>query len=365
MPLLPETHRSLLQVSLRKGALATTAIEGNTLTEEDVARIESGASLPPSKEYMEREVKNILDAYNSLLQEVAVDGKAELISPDLLRRFHEMIGRDLGDNFDAIPGRLAERPRFVLRYRAPEHQDVPELLDRLCEWLAREFRYSEKQQTFAEAVVQAIVTHVYIEWIHPFSDGNGRTGRLVEFYLLLRAGNPDIGSHILSNFYNETRSAYYRQLERAGQTGDLTKFIAYAVQGFRDGLMEVLEEIQADQFEMTWDRYVYEKFASIRLESRKRNVFVRQRMLALEMPHEDVSVAQMVRATPKLAEEYAGLSQKTVRRDVDMLLRLGLIRSKGKKYKRNYRALVHQVVRRRPLGTSTAIPIDPEPPSVV
>ena len=146
-----------------------------------------------------------------------------------------MIGRDLGEHFEAIPGRFAERPRFVLTYRAPDHQDVVELVQRLCVWLADEFHFPDGTQSFSDAVVQAIVTHVYIEWIHPFSDGNGRTGRLVEFYLLLRAGNPDIASHILSNFYNETRGEYYRQLDRAGKTGDLSAFIAYAVQGLRDG----------------------------------------------------------------------------------------------------------------------------------
>lgn len=66
-------------------------------------------------------------------------------------------------------------------YRCPDPRDVVELVSRLCDWLRREFAYSSGNQTFADAVVQAIVTHVYIEWIHPFGDGNGRTGRLLEF----------------------------------------------------------------------------------------------------------------------------------------------------------------------------------------
>ncbi|NJN71060.1 MAG: hypothetical protein HC801_12855, partial [Nitrospira sp.] len=85
------------------------------------------------------------------------------------------------------------------------------LFDRFCEWLKKEFCFDSGSQSFEDAVIQAIVTHVYLEWIHPFGDGNGRTGRLLEFYILLRAGNPDISSHILSNFYNETRAEYYRQ----------------------------------------------------------------------------------------------------------------------------------------------------------
>ena len=72
-----------------------------------------------------------------------------------------MIGRDLGEHFEAIPGRFAERPRFVLTYRAPDHQDVVELVQRLCVWLADEFHFPDGTQSFSDAVVQAIVTHVY------------------------------------------------------------------------------------------------------------------------------------------------------------------------------------------------------------
>ena len=58
-PIKPEYRKQLLAVSLRKGARATTAIEGNTLSEEEVARIDEGENLPPSKEYLQIEVKNV------------------------------------------------------------------------------------------------------------------------------------------------------------------------------------------------------------------------------------------------------------------------------------------------------------------
>src|SRR4051812_15186952 len=59
IPIMPEQHAALLNLSLTKGAQATTAIEGNTLTEEDIEKIRKGleTSLPPSKQYLEREVR--------------------------------------------------------------------------------------------------------------------------------------------------------------------------------------------------------------------------------------------------------------------------------------------------------------------
>lgn len=59
MPLRPEHHEQLLRVSLIKGAQATTAIEGNTLSEDEIQRVVEGQSLPPSKEYQEIEVRNV------------------------------------------------------------------------------------------------------------------------------------------------------------------------------------------------------------------------------------------------------------------------------------------------------------------
>jgi hypothetical protein len=63
VPLRPSVAQSLHQLYLAKGALATTAIEGNTLTEKEVlAHLQGKLKLPPSKEYLAREVDNIVAA---------------------------------------------------------------------------------------------------------------------------------------------------------------------------------------------------------------------------------------------------------------------------------------------------------------
>lgn len=95
-PMQPEARKRLLNVSLVKGAQATTAIEGNTLTTAEVERVSEGASLPRSKEYQEREVRNILHAMNEILESVAIpDSAGVLISPALIKSFHQNVGREL------------------------------------------------------------------------------------------------------------------------------------------------------------------------------------------------------------------------------------------------------------------------------
>ena len=330
IPLKPENRQRLLMLSLIKGAQATTAIEGNTLSEDEITKLQEGWRLPPSKEYLQIEVKNILEAFNTLLHEIVDEDKVEKITPELIKKFHYMIGKDLGGHFDAIPGRFRTDRRCVGPYLAPEHDYVPELIEKLCEWVSKEFHYHEGQN-FKTAVIQAIVTHVYIEWIHPFGDGNGRTGRLLEFYILLRAGLPNIVSHILSNFYNLTRPEYYRQLEKARQKKDLTEFIQYALQGFRDGLEENLNIIQESQFSIFWQHYIYEIFAELKYT--KSIVFKRKRALILQMPINKYFTAdELLEITPDVAKRYATVGKPTLARDLKELQELNLIRKDGRKY---------------------------------
>ncbi|MCK5231050.1 MAG: Fic family protein [Desulfobulbaceae bacterium] len=346
IPLKPEYRQRLLSVSLRKGAQATTAIEGNTLSEEEIAKIQEGWSLPPSKEYLQIEVNNILEAFNTLLREIVTDDKVEIITPELIKKFHCMIGKDLGEQFDAIPGRFRDDRRHVGPYLAPEHKYVHELTEKLCVWIGKEFHYSEGQN-FSTAVIQAIVTHVYIEWIHPFGDGNGRTGRLLEFYILLRAGLPSIVSHILSNFYNLTRPEYYRQLDRARKKRDLTEFIRYALQGFRDGLKENLNIIQESQFAIFWQHYIYEKFADLKYT--KTAVFKRKRALMLQMPTNKLfTIDELLEITPDVAKRYATVGRPTVSRDLKELQELDLIRKEGRSYIANTKILKAMMPGKKP-----------------
>jgi Fic family protein len=347
LPMQPAYRKRRLSVSLNKGAQATTAIEGNTLTQDEVAKVAEGEELPKSKAYQAQEVANILEAMNHLLEHVAADKDVPIISPELIRQFHVMVGRDLGEHFDAIPGRFRQDERVVGPYKCPRHEDVPELVRLMCDWLIEEFGYITGRQTFRVAVVQAIVTHVYLEWIHPFGDGNGRTGRLLEFYILLRAGNPDIASHVLSNFYNETRSEYYRQLDRASKDGDLTAFIRYAMQGYLDGLTESLTHVKDSMIEVAWKYLVHETFAEHRTP--KKEVFKRRRRLMLLMPpNKALTLDEIPLLETNLARQYAQLSGRTLERDMEELKGMKLVLEQDGKFEANLGLLVpHMATRRR------------------
>ncbi len=323
VPLRPEVKSELKQVSLVKGAQATTAIEGNTLTEEEIRKILKGRHLAESKAYQEQEVDNIIEAMNYVLAQ----SQREIITPELLKKYHHFVGKNLPAPFNAIPGQFAQSQRTVGGYRCPppgrQKNQAEGLVKRFCEWLQTEFGFASGKQSFRDGIIQAIVTHVYIEWIHPFDDGNGRTGRLVEFYLLLRAGVPDICAHILSNHYNDTRPEYYAHLQKCQHERQLTSFIAYAVTGFLDGLAEVWKTVANELFERAWRGYVYDKFAGIKWS---RPVFARRRRLLLDMSlTESYSIESIQLASPKIARKYAKVNISTVKRDISNLIAEGLL----------------------------------------
>ena len=337
-PITPEYRKQLLVVSLRKGARATTAIEGNTLSEEEVSRVDEGKNLPPSKEYLQIEVKNVIDALNNIRSEVITDNKAFVLSPEMIERFNYSVGKNLGDHFQSMPGKFRATGHNVVvgKYRPPKGEDVVPLMNRFCEWMKESFRYEEGKQSFPEQVIQAIVAHIYIAMIHPFGDGNGRTARLIEFYILLRAGLPDIASHILSNHYNDTRQEYYRQLDLCVRGRDLSGFVRYAVQGFRDGLKGVLDIVQKNLLKMSWHKFIYDVLDSKKAKGKTRAIVKRQRTVALQFPVERWNTPDdLVASSGILAKEYAMLSATTLVRDITELEKLDLIVKDKDKYKGN------------------------------
>ncbi|WP_160936892.1 Fic family protein [Teichococcus coralli] len=312
--------------------MATAAIEGNTLSEEEVGkRIAGDLKLPPSKEYLGKEIDNVLAAANGLWNDV---GKP--LTVDDLKRYNAQILDGLQVEPPAVPGEIREHSVTVGRYRGAPAQDCEFLLEKMCEWLNEEFK-PQPGMALIYGVMKAIFAHLYIAWIHPFGDGNGRTARMVEVRLLLEAGAPSSAAHLLSNYYNQTRSEYYRQLDHASKSGgDVSKFITYACEGLRDQLRDQISLIRGEHFDVTWSNYVHESF-----KDEKTSTSRRRRMLALAISNnwDGVDLRNVRGLSPQIAEEYAGKSTKTIQRDLLELINMKIITISDRKYKPNIKAL--------------------------
>lgn len=328
----PRVAREMHIVYLTKGALATTAIEGNTLSEDEARRrVERELDLPPSREYLGREIDNVVAAYNGIRDEL-VAGVAPPMSRATIEGYNRVILDGLELDEGVVPGEIPAHSVAVGGYLGAPREDCGFLLDRLAEWLnGSDFVPRSAGWELPMAIVKAIVAHLYIAWIHPFGDGNGRTARMMELRILLEAGVPTPATHLLSNHYNQTRTEYYRQLREASRgDGDVLPFIRYALQGFVDGLREQLDTIRAQQFADRWEQYVYEQFGRTTTTAR-----MRQRQLVLDMSKADVAplAKQELRAlSPGLVEMYHGKTDKTLTRDINALLSMELIRRRGGGY---------------------------------
>lgn len=331
-PLTPEVHEHLHQVALSRGAQATTAIEGNTLTDDEVRLILEKRELPPSRQYQVQELQNAIDAMNEVggtVFRADGEGKRLLVTPELICSFHKLIGKNLGEVFDAVPGKFRTDRRHVGRYLAPPHEVVPELVKRLCDWLRDAFTFSKGSQSIDEAIQQAIAAHVYFEWIHPFGDGNGRTGRLIEFFILLRAGFPDICAHVLANHYNNTRQEYTHHFDKAKTKRNISEFLEYSITGLRDGLKEVMQQVQEGIFKVAWRSYVYDKFSEYK-DYRKKTVFTRRRDLALAMPlNETFHLGRLIASDLELYKQFEVLGKRAAKDDMEVIVKLGLAESLG------------------------------------
>ncbi len=325
VPLSPEVAAHFHRVYLSKGARATTAIEGNTLSEEEVEKIiQDKLELPESKKYLEQEIRNIVDACNLIGGKIK-NGSVGNLSVEELLEDNKLVLEGLPDAEKSMPGQIRTFGVTVGRYRGVPAGDCRTLLEKLCSWLNDPSAFDlGKGNEIASGILKAILGHLYLVWIHPFGDGNGRTARLLEFRMLLEAGAPTPAAHLLSNHYNETRTEYYRHLENASANHGVLKFIEYALGGFVDQLLEQVRNVRILQWEAAWQNHVHEEFRNNATEMGKR-----REALLLSMSNDFEKKSRFPFIDPEVAALYRNKTAKTVSRDISSLEKRGLVETKG------------------------------------
>jgi len=333
-PLRPSVAAELAAVYLAKGVHATTAIEGNTLTEEEVLQRVKGSNeaLPASREYLGIEADNIIAAIGEI-DEALRSGVVLPLDTNRLKHLHARVLRGLEDPPENDPGNLRRHNVGVARYSAPDHGQVEELLDSLFGWLEQLHTPAAAAPAgrFASTMLRAILAHLYIAWIHPFGNGNGRTARLVEVQILAQSGLvPLLSTNLLSDHYNKTREKYYLELEKASATLRPAGFVRYALEGFVEELRAQVKAVKDHNVRVAWESYIHEVLNQYKASDAKS----RQRRVALVMPSDRfVSKDEVVMLTPRIAADYARTGERTPARDLNDLVKMGLLEKKGRRYR--------------------------------
>ncbi|MEV0109349.1 Fic family protein [Nocardia sp. NPDC050799] len=329
-PLKPQAAEEMASVYLARGVQATTAIEGNTLSDSEVQEIvnKGSAGVSESRAYLEREVQNVIGAIRDI-DHALQSGKRLPITVERLCELNAQILEGIPEQPEVEPGKLRKHNVHAGKYLAPAYSEVPYLLDRFVKWL-EEMRFPPRdddrpESRFVNAVLSAILAHLYIAWIHPFGNGNGRLARLIEVQILSESGIvPIVATNLLSDFYNKTRNRYYLALDEAQR--DVTAFIRYALQGFLDELRDQIKRVRQENLRIHWESHVYEVFRTMPSTPARD----RQRELALELPGDRwVSRQEATELSIRLAKKYAQCGDRTPARDLNDLCKMGLARRSG------------------------------------
>lgn len=316
------------ELFLRRGALASAAIEGNTLNEEQAEQIlVNNRKLPESQQYLEQELRNVVEAMTQVRSELVANGDFK-ITPTWIKNKHLTLMHELELEEYVVPGEFRTVSVGVGTYRGAPAEDVEYLMQELCDWVNRmtaEAQTCEStDERFFRSFFAATLAHLYMAWIHPFGDGNGRSARILECAILAHSQTvPWVSTGILSNYYNKTKTRYYTRLDAASKNFDTLGFIAYCAIGFRDELRDQIIEVQKQQRRVAWINYVHECFR----DEPSNDIARRRRELVLALPPgHPVSRKEMRVLTTSIARLYATTSDRLFSRDITKLKELELIR---------------------------------------
>ena len=150
---------------------------------------------------------------------------------------HGLLASQVTDQGEA--GRYRMIQVRVGRHVPPAAADVSGLMFELLEWW-------NLRATELSPVLSSAILHYRFEWIHPFADGNGRTGRALALWELYRRGFDSHHIFSVDEYYWEDRPAYYEALDAVRRAGeDLTGWLEYCAEGLRQTLERAWTRVQS------------------------------------------------------------------------------------------------------------------------
>ena len=223
---------ALQKDSRLRNAHSSTAIEGNPLTLEQVRALEEGRELPAVTPRSKQEVLN----YFAGLRFIEKHLPKSPLTHEAILKLHKVIAGAVMDQGTA--GRYRTIAVRVGKFVPPPAGDVSGLMRELLEW------WNVDAQNLSPVLTSAII-HYRFESIHPFADGNGRTGRALALWELYRRGFDTHHIFSVDEWYWADRPRYYAALDDARKHDeDLTHWLEYTAEGLQVTLEKVWMRVQ-------------------------------------------------------------------------------------------------------------------------
>ena len=303
----------------------TNTIEGGTLTEEET---EQALDLDPAEvqEIEQRRVTNIKAAYD-LSRQAAMSDSWQL-DINFFNTLHSALTDQLPHEYNK-PGILRNNPRDKItyagneqhggRYKPPQNSgDIRKLLSTLV-------RFNQALlNRDVPALIRAPLAHYYFELIHPFRDGNGRVGRIVEA-TLLQAEGFRYAPFAQAGYYLKNIDQYFtlfnvcRKAANKGREFPITPFIQF----FLAGMLESLNKLH-DRVNDLVKMLIFE--SRLNHMQNDKTINARQYAIASQILSAGGAVPlNTLRQSPWYVALYSKLTDKTRRRDLKRLADLNLI----------------------------------------
>ena len=322
IPIPPPIKDKLDALNILRAVRGTTGIEGAELTEEEVRQIMESprkkSVLPQGRSREEQEARNAEKLMHYVAENLNKDSNLPL-TERLVCRFHEITTKGI-DYPNNIPGKYRTHDVHAGSYIPPSGKDVKELMREFIQW------FNTGVPRDWDPIIKAIVAHFYVISIHPFGDGNGRTSRGVESFLLYRANVNPRSFYSLANYYYKYRQEYVQFLNhvRFNSNDDLTPFVLFALKGLVSELEQVHAEVLASVKRIAFRDYarellsLYDKLGS---SSGERMTT----LLAILSGGDIVSLKAVRSGEHMLSGLYAKLTAKTLSRDINFLKKHKLV----------------------------------------
>ncbi len=246
LPITPRVLASLRETARLFSTHYSTMIEGNRLTQKQVAQVIGKEQHFPGRERDEGEVKG----YYAALDEVErAAQREEPVTESALQKLHALVMGARKTHVRPTPYRdgqnvIRDSRSSGIVYMPPEAKDVSPLMKQLVAWLNRKDELP--------VPIRAGIAHYQFATIHPYYDGNGRTARLLTT-LILHLGRYDLkGLYALEEYYARGLKDYYEALTvgpshnyyMGRAEADITKWVSYFIEGMAVSFENVRERAE-------------------------------------------------------------------------------------------------------------------------
>lgn len=308
-PLLPLWEKQFKEDAIVRSAYHGTHIEGNMLHIEEAKEVLQGKQVIGRP----RDIQEVIN-YRKVVEFIDDEAKRKIekITEQIIQKIHRIVSDKILSPEQSGFYRLKQ---VVIRnsatgeitFKPPSPLEVPFLMKEFLYWINKE------EISAIHVILKAGIVHHELVRIHPFIDGNGRVGRALATLILLLGGYDIRRFFSLEEYFDKDAISYYEHLQKAS-AGNLTAWLEYFSFGASVEFTRIKERIQ----KLSKDIKLKEKIGG-------QQIYLTERQVKLMEYIQEIGYLQ----NKAFETIFPDISEDSVLRDVQDLIKKGLIKKIG------------------------------------